>query len=75
MKPGEEVVSVNVGWTVERFVAEEKDGTKKDAGKKKPATKAKTSAMKSVKKTKSLKGGKSVANVTLPKTKRKSKKK
>ena len=24
MKPGEEVVSVNVSWTVEKFVAEEK---------------------------------------------------
>ena len=25
MKPGEEVVSVNVGWTVEKFVEEDKE--------------------------------------------------
>jgi hypothetical protein len=33
VKPGEEVVSVNVGWTVEKFVEEEK----KESGKKKDA--------------------------------------
>jgi len=43
VKPGEEVVSVNVGWTVEKFVVEEKkeSGKKKEAGKKKPAVKTK----------------------------------
>jgi len=38
VKPGEEVVSVNVGWTVEKFVASEsgkKNGSVKTAGKKK----------------------------------------
>jgi len=38
VKPGEETVSVNVGWTVEKFVAEEKKEIKKSA----PAKKAKT---------------------------------
>ena len=33
VKPGEEVVSVNVGWTVERFVADEK---KEERGKRRP---------------------------------------
>jgi DNA gyrase/topoisomerase IV subunit A len=49
VKPGEEVVSVNVGWTVEKFVAEEK--------KEKPAIKAKPAKVKSPKgKTESPKG-------------------
>ena len=41
IKPGEEVVSVNVGWTVEKFVTEEKKETKKPAKAKAPAKKAK----------------------------------
>jgi len=55
VKPGEEVVSVNVGWTVEKFVAGEKkepsrktqgvSGKKKEAGKKSaPTKKAKVKA-------------------------------
>ena len=40
VKPGEEVVSVNVGWTVEKFVAEEKkEGKKKDSPKKSASAK------------------------------------
>jgi len=31
VKPGEEVVSVNVGWTVEKFVEEKKEGSRKEA--------------------------------------------
>jgi DNA gyrase/topoisomerase IV subunit A len=50
VKPGEEVVSVNVGWTVEKFVAEEKkeSGKKKEGKSKKaaPAKKAKPAAKK-----------------------------
>ncbi len=43
VKPGEEVVSINVGWTVERFVEEEKKaGKKKEVQSKK--TVAKTSS-------------------------------
>ena len=45
VKPGEEVLSVNVGWMLERFVAEEKKSAskgKKEA--KKPAAKKTTSA-------------------------------
>jgi DNA gyrase subunit A len=41
VKPGEEVVSVNVNWTVEKFVAEEKKEGKKTE-KVKPAAKAKS---------------------------------
>jgi len=38
VKPGEEVVSVNVGWTVEKFVEEQKkEGRKKDVNGKKAA--------------------------------------
>ena len=33
VKPGEEVVSVNVGWTVERFVEEQKEKPMKAASK------------------------------------------
>jgi hypothetical protein len=50
IKPGEEVVSVNVGWTVEKFVAEEKKEKPKPK-KSVPAKKAKPGA-----KTKSPKG-------------------
>jgi DNA gyrase subunit A len=44
VKPGEEAVSVNVNWTVEKFVAEEKkEGKKKDVkAKAKPVAKAKS---------------------------------
>jgi hypothetical protein len=51
IKPGEEVVSVNVGWTVEKFVAEEKkeSGKKKD-GKSKKAVPVKKSVSKKVSK-------------------------
>ncbi len=45
VKPGEEVTSVNVGWTVEKFVAEEKKETKKKVAPKKSAT-AKTTSPK-----------------------------
>ena len=42
VKPGEEVVSVNVAWTVDKFVSPPArvNGAKKDSGKKKEATKA-----------------------------------
>jgi len=50
IKPGEEVVSVNVGWTVEKFVAEEKKEKPKPS-KSAPAKKAKVPV-----KTKSPKG-------------------
>jgi DNA gyrase subunit A len=51
IKPGEEVVSVNVGWTVEKFVKEEKKEKPKTA-KAAPAKMAKATAKKStVKKT------------------------
>src|SRR5512139_413503 len=47
VKPGEEVVSVNVGWTVEKFVPEEKGGgKKKEAGKASPNGKVKTASTK-----------------------------
>ena len=42
VKPGEEVVSVNVGWTVERFVEEQKEKPeleKKKEPEKKPGEK------------------------------------
>ena len=45
VKPGEEVVSVNVGWTVEKFVAEEKE-VKKPAKAKAPAKVKKSAAKK-----------------------------
>jgi DNA gyrase subunit A len=45
IKPGEEVVSVNVGWTVEKFVEEEKK-EKPKAAKSVPAKKAKPTAKK-----------------------------
>jgi hypothetical protein len=32
VKPGEEVVSVNVGWTVEKFVEEQKEPSRKAQG-------------------------------------------
>jgi len=56
VKPGEEVVSVNVGWTVEKFVAEERKEVKKSAPKKSaPAKKAKPAAKKSAAKAKPAK--------------------
>jgi hypothetical protein len=42
VKPGEEVVSVNVGWTVEKYV-EVESGKRKDVNGRKPAL-AKASA-------------------------------
>ena len=53
VKPGEEVISVNVGWTVERFVAEEKKEVKKSAPAKK--TKAPAKAKKPAAKAKPVK--------------------
>jgi DNA gyrase subunit A len=56
VKPGEEVVSVNVAWTVERFVAEEKvkkpeaKASSKPKPARKVASKKKSSAKASVKK-------------------------
>jgi len=58
IKPGEEVVSVNVGWTVEKFVAEEKKEVKKPtkakapSKAKKPATKKSAAKVKPAKKKK-----------------------
>jgi DNA gyrase subunit A len=52
LKPGEEAVSVNVGWTVERFVTEEKTSSpkgKKERSKKPSKSKAKKSALKKAK--------------------------
>ncbi|MEP7134577.1 MAG: DNA gyrase subunit A [Chloroflexota bacterium] len=46
IKPGEEVVSVNVGWTVERFVEEQKKEVKKPAKAKAPAKAKKPAAKK-----------------------------
>ena len=37
VKPGEEVTSVNVGWTVEKFVEEVKEGKRKEGNGKKRA--------------------------------------
>jgi DNA gyrase subunit A len=42
VKPGEEVLSVNVGWTVERFLGAQKAEGKKTEGRKQKATPAKT---------------------------------
>jgi DNA gyrase subunit A len=53
LKPGEEAVSVNVAWTVERFVAEEK---KVESGKKPAKVKAAAKKAKPVAKTSSPKG-------------------
>ncbi len=55
VKPGEEVVSVNVGWTVEKFVEEEKRETKNPAKAKAPAKKAKEAAKKPATKKKASK--------------------
>jgi hypothetical protein len=46
VKPGEEVTSVNVAWTVERFVEEEKKKPAAKAPAKKKATKTKSVAKK-----------------------------
>jgi DNA gyrase subunit A len=56
LKPGEEAVSVNVGWTVERFVGEEK--RKKSSPAKAKKAKAPAKAKKTVKKVKSPSKGK-----------------
>jgi DNA gyrase subunit A len=56
LKPGEEAVSVNVGWTVERFVGEEKP--KKSSSAKAKKAKAPAKAKKTVKKVKSPSKGK-----------------
>jgi len=81
VKPGEEVVSVNVGWTVERFVEEEngkKNGKVKPTAKKK-AEKPKKSAPKKATPTKKAKPAKSSAKKKLvakkPAAKTKAKKK
>ena len=74
VKPGEEVVSVNVGWTVERFVEEQKEKPTRAAAKppssngkengrsapdkKKPSAKAKPPAKKSAPKKKAPKSAK-----------------
>jgi DNA gyrase subunit A len=80
VKPGEEVVSVNVSWTVEKFVAEEKgEGKKKEAGKKAKASpngKVKTSPPKgksAVKKAASAKGKTSSPKAKKSTTKKKKK--
>ncbi len=44
VKPGEEVVSVNVNWTVEKFVSEKKEGKEESSGEGKSAAKAKSKA-------------------------------
>ncbi|HRQ23298.1 MAG TPA: hypothetical protein PLF42_07715, partial [Anaerolineales bacterium] len=60
VKPGEEVLSVNVGWTVERFVAAEKKvESKKKEGKRKEAKPKKATPGK----TKSPKGKKAAKPV------------
>lgn len=52
VKPGEEVVSVNVNWMVEKFVGEKKEGRgKKKSAKGKKPVKAKAPARKKVAKT------------------------
>jgi len=60
VKPGEEVVSVNVGWTVEKFVEEEKK-EKPKASRGTPAKKAKPAAKAKPAKAKSPKGKKPAA--------------
>jgi DNA gyrase subunit A len=55
IKPGEEVISVNVGWTVEKFVEEEKKETKKPAKAKAPAKAKKPAAKKPAAKAKPAK--------------------
>ncbi len=70
VKPGEEVVSVNVNWTVEKFVSEKKE----ESGKTKKVAKAKPAA-KSKPKVKSPKGAKASAKTKSPKRKVVTKKK
>ncbi len=65
VKPGEEVVSVNVAWEAERFVSEKKEESGKKVGKKaKPAKKSAAS------KTKSPKGKKVAARKSSAKAKK-----
>ena len=62
VKPGEEVLSVNVGWTVEKFVSPPARSNGKKNGRVKAAAKAKTSAVKtSSTKKKSATGKKTTA--------------
>jgi DNA gyrase/topoisomerase IV subunit A len=53
LKPGEETVSVNVAWTVEKFVSEKKEETAKKPAKAKAPAKAKKPAAKASSKGKS----------------------
>jgi hypothetical protein len=85
VKPGEEVFSVNVNWTVEKFVEGEKKEKKVESGKKakpavkvkvKPAAKAKSKPKaKAPAKTKSPKGGKPATKKPVTKKVAKKKKK
>jgi DNA gyrase subunit A len=71
VKPGEEVVSVNVGWTVERFVEEDKkEGKRKDVNGKKP-TKAKASPNGRVKKSAPKKASPKAKKASKPAKKKK----
>jgi DNA gyrase subunit A len=71
VKPGEEVVSVNVGWTVERFVEEDKkEGKRKDVNGKKPA-KAKASPNGRVKKSAPKKASPKAKKASKPAKKKK----
>ncbi len=58
VKPGEEVLSVNVSWTVETFVEEEKKEVKKSAPKKAKPVEKKLAAKAKPAKAKSQKGKK-----------------
>jgi len=69
VKPGEEVVSINVGWMVERYAAEEKKQAKKKVAVKKAPAKPAS------KKQASAKSKKPTKKKSAPKKKSKSKKK
>ena len=73
VKPGEDVVSVNVAWTVERFVGEAKieSGKRKVAKKAKPAKKSAASKKKVMVKKSSAKGKKPVKKARPAKGKKK----
>jgi DNA gyrase subunit A len=71
VKPGEEVVSVNVGWMVEKFVAEQKmEGKRKEGAKVKAAPNGKVKASANGKgKTSAAKAKKPAAKTSSPKGK------
>jgi DNA gyrase subunit A len=67
VKPGEEVVSVNVGWTVERFVEEEKEVKKTSSPKRKEERSKKAAVKKVTPKKKPMAKAKTPAKKSAPK--------